>query len=71
MSILVTPDQEKYYDKIRFYSLFYPLKQRRLNQVAIDVKKILAGFNINYPIIFDFKNSQEFSKYAFAHTDSR
>ncbi len=70
LNSLITPEQKKIYDKIRIYSFFYPFKQKKLNQVGNNVKKILEGFNINYPIIFDFKNPREFSKYAIALIDS-
>ena len=55
LSSLLTPEQKKIYDKIRFHSFFYPFKRRRLNQVGCYVKKILDGFNITNPIVFNFK----------------
>jgi len=70
LSSLLTPEQEKYYNKIRLYSFFYPFKRKKLNQVGNDVKKILEGFNITYPLVFNFKDSREFSKYALGYTDS-
>jgi hypothetical protein len=70
LSLLATPEQKKEFDKIRFYSLFYPFKQKRLDQVGNEVKKTLSEFNINYPIVFNFKNPREFSRYAIADTDS-
>jgi hypothetical protein len=35
-----------------------------------NVKKILDGFNINYPIIFRFKKPREFSEYGIAAIDA-
>jgi hypothetical protein len=69
LSSLATPEQKKENDKIRIYSVFYPFKQKKLNQVGNEVKKILSGFNINYPIIFDFRDVQG-SKYRIASIDS-
>jgi len=68
LSSLATPEETKCFDKIRFRSLFYPFKQRKLEKVEAEVKKILGGFNINYPIFLNFKNCKELSKYAIAGT---
>lgn len=66
LSSLSTPEQKKIYNKKMLYSYFFPFKQKKLNQVENCVKKKFNGFDINYPIFFDFKYPPEGSKYGIA-----